>query len=139
VPVIRSPSSNPSVTTPVALSSIVIFISLALAFSTWARTVLALILRLPYAYFADWIGPHNVKRNHFYSTSALKERERTKIQDLHRRTVARRVAEINNASQGPSVDDQDLKSSWGGSNGRAVNRGIGGFWHRKPRRDAESG
>jgi hypothetical protein len=83
------------------------------------------------------MGQHKIKRNYFYSTSALKQLEREKIQELQRRTITRRVTEISKASQGrSSVDDQDLKSSWGWVNRKAVNKG---FWNRSPTRDSESG
>lgn len=134
---VRSSAGNAHL---VALSSIVIIISLAFAFSTWARTVLAIIFRLPYAYLADWMSQRKIKSNYFYSASALKRFEREKVQEMQRRTVTRRVTEISRASQGrSSVDDQDLKSSWGWVNRKAVNKGTIGFWNRSPRRDSESG
>ena len=97
--------SNANVTLTVALSSVVIFFSLAFAFSTWARTVLSVVFNLVYAYGTHWMGMHHVRVQRFYNTSELRKLERAKTFDLKQQALNQRLAAINSVYQEPPKDE----------------------------------
>ncbi len=114
----------------VGLSSIVIFLALAFAFSEWIRTVFVLTFRLPYAYLAYWTDLDHIRLKWRYSPSALKRIERAKLENLGQRSELRRAEKFkkrsDNIKQGPEVTNREVLSQ---SRRR--------FWNWKVRRDSE--
>ena len=110
---LKGPETEYDVYLLVSLSSVVIFFSLAFAFSTWARTVIAVGGRVLYAHVTDWMGTHNIPIWTFHGTSTLKEFEKEAIKELRRRALLKRINEINAAVNEPPLGDQDRRSSWG--------------------------
>jgi hypothetical protein len=105
---------------------VVIFFSLAFAFSTWARTVIAVGGRVLYAYVTHWMGIHNIPIWTFHGTSTLKEFEKEIVIELRRKAFLKRIREINAAVNEPPLGDQDRRSSWG-----TVINGTRGFRNRR--------
>ncbi|KAG9235378.1 hypothetical protein BJ875DRAFT_374401 [Amylocarpus encephaloides] len=117
-----------------SLSSVVIFFSLAFAFSTWARTVIAVGGRISYAYATHWMGIHNISIWKFQGTSTLKEFEKETILELRRKALLKRIREINAAINEPPPGDQGRRNSWG-----TVMSGTRGFRNRRtPTPDSEA-
>lgn len=101
----------------VALSSIVIIISLALAFSTWARTVIAVVFHLLYVYATYWL---RTKAKTFQSTMRLRELERNTIKELEYKALTRRLRERDASI---AAKDKETPETRRGSLGLALRRG----------------
>ena len=77
----------------VGISSAVIFVSLALAFSTWTRTALAVTFNVVVASVENRMGWRNKKSN--FTSAALKSKQRAMFQRMDSQAIARKVTEIS--------------------------------------------
>lgn len=77
----------------VGVSAAVIVLSLALAFSTWVRTLIGFTLNYMYTTVEDWLGWRHRKVN--YNSTAIKKFETERMKALENRDHARRLTEIN--------------------------------------------
>lgn len=111
----------------VGLSSIVIFLALSFAFSSWARTLLTLTFQLAFVYLSNWISLDKNRKNSSYKTSVLKDLQRANISALITRTEERRTKELDGDK---SALDMTSRGVVGGVLGR-------GLWNRKQRLDSD--
>lgn len=107
----------------VSLSSVVILISLALAFSTWARTLIAVGGRVIYAYVTHWMGIHKIPIWTFRGTATLQDFEKRTVIELRRKALLKRIKEINAVINQPEEEEPDRRGSWASAiNGRGFRK-----------------
>jgi hypothetical protein len=96
----------------VGVSAGVIILSLALAFSTWIRTVIGFGLDYIYTTVEDWLGWRHKKAN--YSSTAIKNIQAKRQKALESRDHARRLTEINSRQASNLKKNQRMqkRSTW---------------------------
>lgn len=94
------------------MSAAVIILSLALAFSTWIRTVLGVSFHYLYTTVEDWLGWRHRKVN--YNSAAIKSIQAKRLKALESRDHARRLTEINSRQNSASKKMQKMqkRSTW---------------------------
>lgn len=94
------------------VSAAVIILSLALAFSTWIRTVLGVGFHYLYTTVEDWLGWRHKKVN--YNSAAIKSIQAKRVKALESRDHARRLTEINSrqSSTGRKMEKIQKRSTW---------------------------
>lgn len=85
--------------------------ALALAFSDWIRTAIAVTFSVVYATVEDWLGLRNKKSN--YNSTAMRNRQRERMKQLESRDRARRLTEIDSrGNTSPRRREMQQRSTW---------------------------
>lgn len=93
------------------ISSVVIVISLSLAFSDWMRTALSVSFTLLYTAIEERLGWRNKKTK--YSSSAFKNLQQERMKQLETRDRARRLTEIDSRRMtSPRRRQVQKRSTW---------------------------
>ncbi len=94
------------------VSAAVIVLSLALAFSTWIRTVIGVSISYVYMTVEDWLGWRHRKAN--YNSAAIKSMQVKRLKALESRDHQRRLTEINSrqSSAGRGQQKMQQRSTW---------------------------
>ena len=110
------------------VSAAVIILSLALAFSTWIRTVLGVGFHYLYTTVEDWLGWRHKKVN--YNSAAIKSIQAKRVKALESRDHARRLTEINSrqSSAGRKMQKMQKRSTWDVR--RIAERPFSRFWKK---------
>jgi hypothetical protein len=100
------------ITETVSVSSVVTVVSLALAFSNWIRTALAVAWTFLYTGVEERLGLRTKKAR--YSSSAFKNKQHERLRQLETRDQQRRLTEINSRRMTSPRRQQQMnkRSTW---------------------------